>query len=136
MTATSTPAVAPLVTGVDFVVVPVRDFAVASHFYGEVLGLPCSARYGDMPGAEFETGTVTLSVLQLDAFGGGEARPGTGAIALRVEDIAAARAALEAQGVAFSGGVDSGTCHQAYFSDPDGNRLILHQRYAPRGAAA
>jgi len=24
-------------------------------------------------------------------------------------------------------------CHQAFFSDPDGNTLILHHRYAPKG---
>lgn len=27
--------------------------------------------------------------------------------------------------------LDSGVCHQAFFADPDGNLLILHNRYAP-----
>ena len=27
--------------------------------------------------------------------------------------------------------IDSGVCHQAFFSDPDGNTLNLHHRYAP-----
>jgi hypothetical protein len=27
---------------------------------------------------------------------------------------------------------DTGVCHMAFFSDPDGNALMLHQRYAPR----
>jgi hypothetical protein len=26
---------------------------------------------------------------------------------------------------------DSGVCHMAFFADPDGNRLMLHRRYAP-----
>jgi uncharacterized protein YndB with AHSA1/START domain/catechol 2,3-dioxygenase-like lactoylglutathione lyase family enzyme len=121
-----------LVTGVDFVVVPTRNFDQAVHFYGEVLGLPCSARYERMPGAEFETGTLTLAVLELEAFGV-EFSPNKSGIALRVDDVAAARAELESRGVSFNGDiVDSGVCHQGYFADPDGNNLILHHRYAPR----
>jgi catechol 2,3-dioxygenase-like lactoylglutathione lyase family enzyme len=121
-----------LVTGVDFAVVPTRDFDAAVEFYGEVLGLPCSARYGRMPGAEFETGTLTLAVLQSEAFGL-DFNANTNGIALRVDDVQAARAELESRGVSFKGDiVDSGVCHQAYFADPDGNALILHHRYAPR----
>ena len=29
--------------------------------------------------------------------------------------------------------MDSGVCYHPYFSDPDGNALILHHRYAPPG---
>ena len=44
----------------------------------------------------------------------------------------AARTELEAKGVEFEGEtVDTGVCHMAFFNDPDGNRLILHRRYAP-----
>ena len=119
------------VSGVDFVVVPTEDFAGAVAFYGDVLGLPCSAQYGKHPGAEFETGSLTLTVFESAAFGV-EFKPNTAGIALRVDDVAATRAELEAKGVEFSGEiVDSGVCHQAYFSDPDGNALILHHRYAP-----
>jgi predicted enzyme related to lactoylglutathione lyase len=121
-----------LITGVDFKVVFVSDFERAVEFYGGVLGLPESTRYGKMPGVEFETGNLTLAVLEAAAFGQ-EFKPSAHAIALRVDDVPAARAQLEAQGVAFHGDiVDSGVCHQAYFSDPDGNALILHHRYAPR----
>jgi hypothetical protein len=27
--------------------------------------------------------------------------------------------------------LDTGVCHMAFFSDPDGNALMLHRRYAP-----
>jgi predicted enzyme related to lactoylglutathione lyase len=122
-----------MITGVDFSVVPAKDFDRAVEFYGKVLGLPCTAKYGRMPGWEFETGSLTLAVLQMEAFGQ-EFRPNGGPIALQVDDVAAARAELESRGVEFSGDiVDSGVCHQAYFSDPEGNPLILHHRYAPRG---
>jgi predicted enzyme related to lactoylglutathione lyase len=122
----------PLVTGVDFVVVPTRDFAAAVEFYGNVLGLPCSARYGKHPGAEFETGTLTLAVIATEEFGMGF-DVNRNAIALRVEDYEAARAELESRGVTFtSDTIDSGVCHMASFEDPDGNRLMIHHRYAPR----
>jgi catechol 2,3-dioxygenase-like lactoylglutathione lyase family enzyme len=121
-----------LVTGVDFAVVLVKDFDGAVEFYGGVLGLPESTRYGKMPGVEFETGNLTLAVLDAAAFGL-EFEPSGHPIALRVDDVPAARAQLESHGVEFHGDiVDSGVCHQAYFSDPDGNALIIHHRYAPR----
>jgi predicted enzyme related to lactoylglutathione lyase len=121
-----------LVTGVDFSVVFVKDFDAAMEFYGTTLGLPETARYGRMPGVEFETGNLTLAILEAKAFGR-EFDPSTHPIALQVADVPAARTELESKGVAFEGDiVDSGVCHQAYFSDPDGNQLIIHHRYAPR----
>ena len=122
---------ASLVTGVDFITVPTRDFDKASEFYGDVLGLERSKRWGNMPAGEFETGTLTIAVMQSDAFGI-EFQPHTHPIALHVEDVEAARVALEAQGVEFGADtMDSGVCHMAYFEDPDGNVLMLHHRYAP-----
>jgi predicted enzyme related to lactoylglutathione lyase len=51
--------------------------------------------------------------------------------ALHVDDVAAARAELEAKGVEFFGDIlDTGVCHMAFFTDPDGNDLMLHRRYA------
>jgi predicted enzyme related to lactoylglutathione lyase len=121
-----------IVTGVDFVVVPTRDFDAAVEFYGTVLGLPCTARYGQSPGAEFETGTLTLAVMATEEFGMGFA-VNRNPIALRVDDYRAARAELESRGVAFtSDTIESGVCHMASFEDPDGNVLMIHQRYAPR----
>ena len=121
------------VTGTDFVVVATQDFDAAVEFYGNVLGLPESKRWGKMPAAEFETGTLTIAVMQSDAFGL-EFRANNHPIALRVDDVQAARTELESRGIGFKGEiVDSGVCHQAYFADPDGNALILHHRYAPPG---
>ena len=75
-----------LVTGVDFITMPTRDFAAAVEFYGTVLGLPCSAEYDRVPGAEFETGTLTLQVIDAEAIGR-EFRPHAFPIALHVEDV-------------------------------------------------
>ena len=123
-----------LVKGVDFVTISSRDFDRSIEFYGTTLGLPESKRYGKMPGVEFETGSLTLAILQSDAFGI-EFRAHNHPIAFHVDDVEAARAELESRGVEFGGDtVDSGVCYMAYFKDPDGNALMLHHRYAPPGA--
>lgn len=129
--ATNTP-----VTGVDFVNVPTTDLDRARAFYGDVLGLEASAVYqrGDAPpmGAEFETGTVTIALIDSAAIGR-EFQANTLPIAFRVDDVAAARTELESRGVTFGADtLDTGVCHMAFFTDPDGNALMLHKRYAPR----
>jgi predicted enzyme related to lactoylglutathione lyase len=119
------------VTGTDFVAIPTEDFERASAFYGETLGLKRSKQWGNMPAREFETGSLTLAVMQMDAFGQSFA-PHSAPIALQVDDVAAARAELETKGVQFLGDtIDSGVCHMGIFRDPDGNALMLHHRYAP-----
>lgn len=126
------PTQTSLVTGVDFVAVPTEDYEAAAEFYEKVLGMPFSKRWGQMPAGEFESGDLTIAVMQSDAFGI-DFSPHKHPIALRVEDLEAARKELESRGVNFKGEtIDSGVCYQAFFEDPDGNVLGLHQRYAPR----
>jgi predicted enzyme related to lactoylglutathione lyase len=129
MTTTDTPK---LVSGVDFVALFATDFDRAMAFYGDTLELPRSVHVPDRGFAEFETGNLTLSVLD-PAKMGLEFRRGTNSIALHVDDVAAARQKLEARGIEFHGDIfDSGVCHMTFFNDPDGNELMLHHRYAPR----
>jgi predicted enzyme related to lactoylglutathione lyase len=125
---------AQLVTGVDFVPFSTRDLDQAMDFYGTKLGLPRSVHVPERQYAEFETGNVTLSIINGEAMGIGHNVNHT-AMALHVDDVAAARATLEERGVKFAGGtLDTGVCHMAFFTDPDGNALMLHHRYAPRSA--
>ena len=122
----------PVITGVDFVTVSATDFAASVHFYGEVLGLPLSARYGSRDGAEFETGNLTLGVIRSEDMGMTFAA-NTHPIAFHVDDIEASRAELEGRGVEFAADtMDTGVCYMAFFRDPAGNALMLHHRYAPR----
>lgn len=121
-----------LVTGVDFAPIPTRDLDAAVEFYGNKIGLPRSVFMKDRHYAEFETGNVTLSVYGPEAMGM-EFHANGNPIALHVDDVAAARAALEERGVSFAGEtLDTGVCHMAFFADTDGNALMLHHRYAPR----
>ena len=130
MSATEAPTI---VTGVDFVSVPTQDLARSVEFYGTTLGLRRSVHMPERNFAEFETGTVTLSVVDPAKMGIGEFKPNANHLALHVEDVAASRAELESRGVSFMGDIfDTGVCHMAFFADPDGNMLMLHHRYAPR----
>jgi predicted enzyme related to lactoylglutathione lyase len=120
------------VTGVDFVTVFVKDYPAALKFYGETLGLEHSVDYEKIPAGEFETGSLTLQLMDAAAIGR-EFEPSGHPIALHVEDVEAARAELESKGVEFlAETIDSGVCHMAFFSDPDGNALMFHNRYAPK----
>ncbi len=120
------------VTGVDFIILPTQDYDRAVEFYGGVLGLEESVQWGDMPAKEFETGSLTIAVMQSEAFGQPFA-PNPNPVALHVDDVKGSREELEGKGIEFRGDtIDSGVCHMAIFSDPDGNALMLHGRYVPR----
>jgi predicted enzyme related to lactoylglutathione lyase len=106
---------------VDFIALPVADLARADAFYGETLGLARNPHNSGDRWVEYETGNLTLA---LSTFGG--------SVALGVDNVDDARAELEGHGTEFAMDTfDSGVCNGAPFSDPDGNRLQLHRRYAP-----
>ena len=122
-----------IVTGVDFVSVPTQDLERSVAFYGETLGLRNSVHRPEHGFSEFETGTVTFTVVDPVKMQIGEFQPNRNHFALQVEDVAASRSRLEERGVSFMGDTfDTGVCHMAFFTDPDGNALMLHHRYAPR----
>jgi catechol 2,3-dioxygenase-like lactoylglutathione lyase family enzyme len=112
---------------VDFVDIPSRDVERSVAFYRDVLELPQNPREP----TEFEAGNVTVAVWKPEDRGVEFTASAARGIALRVADVEAARAELEAKGVEFDGERDSGVCNMAFFADPDGNSLILHRRYAP-----
>ena len=115
----------------DFISVPVTDMERSTRFYGETLGLE---QIGHRGWPEFQLGeNISLYLIDPTNIGRSFTGPHTASIALRVADVAATRAELEANGVVFDGDIyDSGVCHMAPFRDPDGNLLMLHRRYAPR----
>jgi predicted enzyme related to lactoylglutathione lyase len=115
----------------DFAMVVTNDKERALRFYEETLGLGRQPNaHEDWP--ELETGNLTISIVDYEQIGRDAFEPNSGALALRVPDVAATRERLEAAGVEFRGEtMDSGVCHLAVFTDPDGNRLFAHRRYAP-----
>lgn len=119
---------ANLISKVDAVEIPTQDVERSRAFYVDTLGLRPDehARY------EFWVGDTCFEIWD-PAQGRGEFEPQKNAIALfHVDDVDVVRAELEANGVQFTGETfDTGVCHMATFSDPDGNQLVLHKRYAP-----
>ena len=116
---------------VDYIRVPVTDMVKANRFYGEMLGL---ARNPNSPGedwVEYEVGNVTLAVMTPHTHDYEFTPLPPATIALRVPDVAAAKATLESAGLQVGEMWDSGVCRGAGVSDPAGNRILLHHRYAP-----
>jgi catechol 2,3-dioxygenase-like lactoylglutathione lyase family enzyme len=112
---------------VDFVSFLTEDIARARRFYTEVLGLEVETE-GEHD-LELRAGQVTLDIFDPSSIGQPFAASPAG-LALRVSDVDAARAELEAKGVEFDGEtIVTGVCRQAWFKDPDGNALMLHRRF-------
>jgi catechol 2,3-dioxygenase-like lactoylglutathione lyase family enzyme len=118
-----------IVERTDFVSVPVTDLERSVAWYRDTLGLE-QTDTGAWP--EFRIGENAFLYLMDPTNIGQEFRgPHTAPIALRVPDVESARAELESRGVEFGGETfDTGVCHMAQFTDPDGNALMLHRRYA------
>ena len=112
---------------VDFVSFLTQDLQRAKRFYTEALGLGIETEgESDM---ELTCGQVTLDIFDPSSIGQAFA-PSPAGLALRVEDVDAARAELEEQGVSFDGEtIVTSVCRQAWFKDPDGNALMLHRRF-------
>ena len=88
---------------------------------------------GDWP--EFETGNVTLAVVIPENLELEFVPLPFGSVAIRVPDVAEARAKLEAAGVEFERDTfDSGVCHMAFFRDSGGERR--RHRAASRGSSS
>ena len=115
-------------TKLDYIGVPSTDPARSRKFYVETLGL----RPDDRTESEFWIGDTCFSIWEPEKFGLPFTPQKNAHPAIHVDDVAGRRAELEAEGVEFVGDVlDTGVCHMAIFTDPDGNDLMLHNRYAP-----
>jgi predicted enzyme related to lactoylglutathione lyase len=113
---------------VDFITIPSRDVSRAMVFYTDVLGLPVS----EVSDEEVETPNVTLSFWNPEDQGE-EFFANSAGFALRVAEVETAVDEVRAAGGEIMGTVDTGVCHMGFVKDPDGNTVILHRRYAPRG---
>jgi catechol 2,3-dioxygenase-like lactoylglutathione lyase family enzyme len=116
------------VTKLDFVAVPSTDSERSRRFYVETLGL----RPDQRAQFEFWVGETCFGIWEPARFGMEFTPQRNAHLALHVDEVAIARAELEAKGVTFNGDtLDTGVCQMAFFTDPDGNDLLLHHRYAP-----
>ena len=105
--------------------IPVSDFARATAFYRDVLGLTETFAVAEYGWAQYDTGAVPLCLYTV-GLGGGDAPPGgdTG-VQLRTDNAAAAHAGLGGHAGPLQIG-DDGTVGFDV-TDPDGNRLQIAQ---------
>ena len=115
---------------IDYIRVPVTDMDAANHFYGDLLGLQRNPNSPDDDWVEYEAGNVTLAVMTPHTHDYEFSALPPSTIALRVADVAGAKAKLEEAGLEVADMWDSGVCNGAGVSDPSGNRILLHRRYA------
>jgi catechol 2,3-dioxygenase-like lactoylglutathione lyase family enzyme len=116
-----------MITKLDFIGIPSTDADRSRAFYVETLGL----RPDEHGQYEFWVGETCFGIWEPEKWGFEFTPQKNASAALHVDDVAAARAELEAKGVEFNGEtIDTGVCHMALFTDPDGNDLVLHNRYA------
>jgi catechol 2,3-dioxygenase-like lactoylglutathione lyase family enzyme len=116
-----------MISSIDYVAVPSQDAEGLRSFYIDTLGL----RPDERTPTEFWVADTCFSIWEPAKFGMDFAPQKNAHLALHVDDVAAARSELEGKGVEFIGDImDTGVCHMAFFTDPDGNDLMLHHRYA------
>jgi catechol 2,3-dioxygenase-like lactoylglutathione lyase family enzyme len=117
-----------MINSLDFVGVPSQDAERSRSFYIDTLGLKPD-EHGRF---EFWVGETCFGIWEPEKMGMEFAPQRNAHPALHVDDVAATRAELEAKGVEFTADTfDTGVCHMALFRDPDGNDMMLHNRYAP-----
>lgn len=115
-----------MVRKVAFTMIPVKDLARATAFYGELLGLPLGKFPPTSPWVEYdlpEGGCIAITTVT------GTPSASAGAtVALEVSDLDALVARLQERGAPLLGDFVKGPrCRMRMVADPDGNALLLHQ---------
>jgi predicted enzyme related to lactoylglutathione lyase len=114
------------ITGIDLTGYMTKDYARSSAFYEGILGLKPSKVFPGGAGAEYELGDGTT----FGVWNPGDSMPfqTNNGVLFAVEDLDAAKAALEAHDVPIVMEHESEICFMAMVMDPDGNAVILHKR--------
>ena len=122
------PAPIPI-RAVDFVMYCARDATRLRSWYQKLFGLKRGEEWNKF-WSEFATEPVSLCINGPNR----TEKPqwdwsGTPAIALAVEDIHAAAAACKRRKIKIAKGpVETSVCWMLFILDPEGNRVVLHQR--------
>jgi predicted enzyme related to lactoylglutathione lyase len=111
------------VSSVAFTMYPVTDVPRAVAFYRDVLGLEQSGD-GQPFWVEFDIAGATFGVGNFEQVG----KAGTAqSLSLEIDDLPAFRETLSGKGVESSEPFETKVCWISGISDPDGNRIWLHQ---------
>jgi len=114
------------VKAVDFVLYFVDDLQRSMRFYREVLGLELGFYKEEWKWAELTAGNITVTLCGEGRF---TEQSSGGILALAVEDLPSAREEVKAKGIPIQRDLlELSTCWHLEILDPDGYRIILHQR--------
>ena len=115
-----------MIKEVAFIAIAVTDKDRARKFYQETLELKPARTQMDGAWVEYDFGSTTIGVGCHPAWQ--PSRDGT-TVAFEVDNIGAAVAKLAERGVSFDiPKTETPVCWMAQFRDPDGNKLVVHQR--------
>ncbi len=113
------------ILGIDFTLFTVSDMQKSLTFYRDQLGMPLACLVYEGTWAEFEINPGTLVLRQEN----NNTRHGGGTVALAVDNAKAAIKELQQIGINIQSPLgESSVCFWAIVEDPDGNRVIIHQR--------
>lgn len=113
------------ILGIDFTFFAVSDMQKSLTFYRDLLGIPLACLVHEGRWAEFEINPGTLVLGQGYDF----TQPGGGTVALAVDNVKTALEALEQLGIQTHSPLgESAVCFWTIIQDPDGNRIVIHQR--------
>lgn len=122
-----------MITGLDFVSLPVADMARARAFYEGTLGLSPASQAGD-GWVEYDVGDGPALALMDPAQYGQPMAPVTGgAVGLAFKDFTGITAAMKAQDKLAMDPFETDGCHGGPAFDSEGNHLVLHQRKGEPG---
>ncbi len=112
---------------VAFVGIPVTDIKRARAFYESTLGLKCTSESAGGMWVEYDIGSCTVGI---GCYGDVWKPSADGTcLALEVEDLELAIGDLKARGATFAVNLtNTPVCRLAIICDPDGNRIMIHQR--------
>ena len=114
-----------MIKRIAFSVYPVKDLSKARFFYENLLGLQCTESFGDS-WFEYDVGGTCFAITsyEMPTFAAGT----QGSVAFEVSDLDEMVRQLESKGLKQAmDRMESPVCRGAFFRDPDGNLVGLHQ---------
>jgi catechol 2,3-dioxygenase-like lactoylglutathione lyase family enzyme len=124
------------ITDLAFVAYPSDDVARTRSWYENTLGLAFAGAYVEDGVEKYNEAHLATSCFSLMASEWVGRPPGAGAGAVfEVDDIDAAICELRDKGVTIDDFFDGPVCKQASFTDPEGNKITLHERKTHAAAA-
>lgn len=114
-----------MIKRIAFTVYLVKNLEASRNFYENDLGLKCTESFNDS-WFEYDVGGTCFAITNYPM---PPYQPGAqGSVAFEVEDIDSLVAKLESKGHRqIMDRMDAPTCFGAFFKDPDGNMVGLHQ---------